>query len=58
MTTHEMVTILMEMVGISAQTIDCMTYINGYNEQTCKDILYWATGYNDFDALLEEIENN
>ena len=58
MTTHEMIIILMEQVGISAETINCMTSINGYNEKTCEDILYWATGYEDFNEFLNDIENN
>ena len=37
--------------GVSEQTLQVVTDINGYNEQAMKDILYSVTGYNDFDQL-------
>ena len=56
MTTHEMITIVHELVGISMETIDCMTSIDGYNKETCENILYWKTGYEDFDEYMKEWE--
>jgi len=41
-------------VGLSTETIDLITDINGYNETTMKDILYASTGYRDFDQLEED----
>ena len=38
-------------LGVSEQTLQVVTDINGYNEQAMKDILYSVTGYNDFDQL-------
>ena len=38
-------------LGVSKQTLQVVTDINGYNEQSMKDILYSVTGYNDFDQL-------
>ena len=38
-------------LGVSEQTLQVVTDINGYNEQSMKDILYSVTGYNDFDQL-------
>lgn len=38
-------------IGVSEQTLQVVTDINGYNEQAMKDILYSVTGYNDFDQL-------
>lgn len=38
-------------LGVSEQTLQVVTDINGYNEQAMKDILYSFTGYNDFDQL-------
>ncbi len=56
MTTHEMITILHEYVGISMETIDCATAISGYCKETCEAILYWKTGYEDFDEYMREWE--
>lgn len=41
-------------VGISTETIDLITDINGYNETTMCDILYARTGYRDFDQIEED----
>ena len=41
---------LMEL-GVSEQTLSIITDINGYNEQTMRDVLYTQTGYTDFDQL-------
>ena len=38
-------------LGVSEQTLQVVTDINGYNEQAMKNILYSVTGYNDFDQL-------
>ena len=38
-------------IGVSEQTLQVVTDINGYNEQSMKDILYSVTGCNDFDQL-------
>mgnify|MGYP004650665879 FL=1 len=37
--------------GVSQDVIDCMTTINGWKAETYKDILYWKTGYQDFNQL-------
>lgn len=41
---------LMDM-GVSEQTLQVVTDINGYSEQTMCDILYAVSGYRDFDQL-------
>lgn len=38
-------------LGVSEQTLSIITDINGYSEQTMRDVLYAHTGYNDFDQL-------
>ena len=38
-------------IGVSEQTLQVVTDINGYNEETMRNILYSVTGYNDFDQL-------
>ena len=50
LTINEMWGILLDL-GVSEQTLQVVTDINGYNEQSMKDILYSVTGYNDFDQL-------
>ena len=50
LTINEMWNTLLE-IGVSEQTLQVVTDINGYNEQAMKDILYSVTGYNDFNQL-------
>ena len=50
LTINEMWGTLLDL-GVSEQTLQVVTDINGYNEQSMKDILYSVTGYNDFDEL-------
>jgi len=45
---------LKENVGVSEQTLQVVTDINGYSEQTMLDILYVVTGYRNFEQLEEE----
>ena len=50
LTINEMWDTLLDL-GVSEQTLQVVTDINGYNEQAMKNILYSVTGYNDFDQL-------
>ena len=50
LTINEMWSTLLDL-GVSEQTLKVVTDINGYNEQSMKNILYSVTGYNDFDQL-------
>ena len=45
MTLDEYKSYLIDNLNISEDTIDCVTSINGYNEDTLDDILYYYTGY-------------
>lgn len=54
MSVDEMWDYLLENVGVSEETLQVVTDINGYSEQTMCDILYAVAGYNDFDQLNEE----
>lgn len=38
-------------LGVSEETLQIVTAINGYNEETMFDILYAATGYRNFDQI-------
>lgn len=37
--------------GVSEQTLQIVTAINGYTTETMEDVLYAATGYRSFDQL-------
>jgi len=45
---------LKDVVLVSEQTLQVVTDINGYSEETMCDILYAVTGYRDFDQYKEE----
>lgn len=51
---EQMWEILEEQIGVSEQTLQIVTDINGYSEETMCDILYAVTGYRNFDQLEEE----
>lgn len=51
---EQMWSYLEEVVGVSEQTLQVVTDINGYSEQTMLDILYVVTGYRSFDQFEEE----
>lgn len=38
-------------MGVSEQTLQIVTDINGYTLETLRDVLYAHTGYRDFDQL-------
>ena len=44
---------LINNVGISEEVINCITSINGYNEETLDNVLYYYTGYRDLEQYLE-----
>ena len=38
---------------VSGETLDIITSINGYNEETLDDVLYCVSGYRDIKQYLE-----
>lgn len=46
----------LEELGVSEQTLQIVTSINGYSETTMCDILYAYMGYRNFDQLDGEYE--
>ena len=50
---NEMWDVLLNM-GVSEQTLQIVTNINGFSEETMLDILYAAFGYRNFDQLHDE----
>lgn len=43
-------------IEVPEDAINVMEAIHGVKEKTAKDLLYWWTGYNDFDAAQEEYD--
>ena len=54
MSTEEMWDYLVETVGVSKETLRVVVSINGYSEETMRDVLYSTTCYRDFDQLEDE----
>ena len=50
MSVQNMWNILLDM-GVEEQTLNIITDINGYSEETLCDVLYAYAGYHDFDQL-------
>lgn len=44
---------LIENLEISEEVVNVLTSINGYNESTLDDILYYYTGYRSLEQYLE-----
>ena len=44
-------------MGVSEQTLQIVTDINGYNKRTMYDVLYAFTGENTFDGEEDEEED-
>lgn len=45
---------ILEEFGVSEQTLQIITDINGYSMETLEDVLYAISGYRNFDQVLEE----
>lgn len=44
---------LIDNLGVNEEVINCITGINGYNEETLDNILYYYTGYRDIKQYTE-----
>lgn len=44
---------LINNLGVNEEVLNCITSINGYNENTLDSILYYYTGYRDLEQYLE-----
>lgn len=44
---------LINNVGVNEEVINCITSIDGYNEDTLDNVLYYYTGYRDLEQYLE-----
>lgn len=53
----EMWDTLRDMYGVSEETLQIVTDINGYNTNTMEDVLYAVAGLNSFDQDEDEDED-
>ena len=44
---------LINNVGVNEEVMNCITGIDGYNEKTFDNVLYYYTGYRDIEQYLE-----
>lgn len=51
MSKQEMWNYLQDYFDVSEQTLQVVTDINGYSEETLEDVLYAVSGYRSFDQL-------
>lgn len=58
MTLNEYKNYLIDNLNISEDVIDCVTNINGYNEDTLNDILYYYTSYESLEQYTEPEDIN
>lgn len=54
-TTAEMYDYLLDVVGVSQETLSVACCLCGYNRETMEGVLYAVTGYRDFDQFREEV---
>jgi hypothetical protein len=47
---------LNQVVGISEEVLDLAFALDGCNEETANNILYWRTGFDSFDSYCEANE--
>lgn len=48
---------LQDMYGVSEETLQIITAINGYSTDTMEDVLYAVAGLNSFDQVDEDEDN-
>lgn len=56
LTLDDMWEILMEYAGVSEETLQVVTSINGYSTETMYDILYAVTGFRSFEQYDDDLE--
>ena len=56
MTVNDMYDFLLDYVTDNRDALDLTFSLNGMNEETAVSILYYYTGYRDFDQYREDME--
>jgi len=54
---EEMYDVLQWDVGVSQEALDLAFSLNGCNEKTACDILFYYTGWDNFEGFLEELHD-
>ena len=54
----EMYDYLRDLLQIPAETLDLVFALKGQNSKTAEDILYYYTGWYDFEGWLDEMNEN
>ncbi len=54
MTVDEMYDMLLELADVTKEALDLAFGIAGYTEETAEKILYWYTGYTNFENFNDE----
>jgi len=47
---------LRDVVGVSEEALDLAFSLNGMNDKTASDILFYYTGWSDFDAHAKDMQ--
>jgi hypothetical protein len=47
---------LRDVVGVGEEALDLAFSLNGQNEKTASDILFYYTGWSDFDAHAKDLQ--
>ena len=50
---NEIYNYMIDYALVSEETLDIITSINGYNEETLNDVLYCVSGYHDMEQYLQ-----
>ena len=57
MTVNEKYDFLIEVVGVTEEAADLAFGLNGLTHETANNILWYYTGYDNFEMYIEEIED-
>lgn len=52
---NEMYDFLNEVIGIEKEALDLAFGLNGFTIKTAENILFWKTGYDDFDEYQKDL---
>lgn len=55
MTFEEMYNFLEDVVGVDGEALDLAFSLNGCNEETAEDILFYYTGWHSFSGYMDDI---
>jgi len=53
---YEMCDFLRDEIRVSEEALDLAFSLKGYSEDTAEDILFYYTGYDDFENYIEDLK--